>query len=81
MEALTIGLLGLCIGFALGGVQLYYILEVTRRDLAGLRLDYQFPIGIALTLLPVMLGAAFLSALGPAEGAVRGSLVEALEYE
>ncbi len=42
MEALAIGALGLIIGFALGGVQLYYILEVTRRDLAGLRLDYQF---------------------------------------
>jgi putative ABC transport system permease protein len=81
MEALAIGALGLIIGFALGGVQLYYILEVTRRDLAGLRLDYQFPWDIALTLLPVMTAAAFLSALGPAEGAVRGSLVEALEYE
>jgi putative ABC transport system permease protein len=81
MEALAIGALGLAIGFALGAVQLYYILEVTRRDLAGLRLDYHFPVDIALTLLPVMIGAAFLSALGPAEGAVRGSLVEALEYE
>ena len=27
------------------------------------------------------LGAAFLASLGPAESAVRGSLVEALEYE
>jgi putative ABC transport system permease protein len=81
MEAATIGVLGLVIGFALGAVQLHYILEVTRRDLAGLRLDYQFPAGLAFVLLPVMLGAAFLAALGPAEGAVRGSLVEALEYE
>jgi len=31
-------------------------------------------------LLPVILLAAFLSAIGPAESAVRGSLVEALEY-
>jgi hypothetical protein len=28
-----------------------------------------------------MLAAAFVSSLGPAEAAVRGSLVEALEYE
>lgn len=81
MEALAIGALGLIIGFALGGVQLYYILEVTRRDLAGLRLAYQFPFDLSASLLPVMLGAAFFSALGPAEAAVRGSLVEALEYE
>jgi putative ABC transport system permease protein len=81
MEALSIGLLGLIIGFALGAVNLYYILEVTRRDLAGLRLAYEFPIEIAAALFPVILGAALFSALGPAESAVRGSLAEALEYE
>jgi hypothetical protein len=32
-------------------------------------------------LVPAILGAAFLAALWPAESAVRGSLVEALEYE
>ena len=36
---------------------------------------------IALVLIPVILGAAFLASLGPAESAVRGSLIEALEYE
>ena len=81
MEAVTIGVLGLAIGFALGAVHLAYILEITRRDLAGLRLEYQFPVEIALLMLPVLLGSALLSALGPAESAVRGSLVEALEYE
>ena len=81
MEAATIGLMGLAIGFALGAVNLYYILEVARRDLAGLRLDYHFPITIAAVLVPVILGVAWLSALGPGESAVRGSLVEALEYE
>lgn len=81
MEALAIGVLGLAIGFALGAVHLAYILEITRRDLAGLRLEYQFPMEIALAMLPVLLGSALFSAIGPAEGAVRGSLVEALEYE
>jgi hypothetical protein len=34
-----------------------------------------------MALVPVMLAAALLAAIGPAESAVRGSLVEALEYE
>ena len=34
-----------------------------------------------LALIPTILAAAFVAALWPAEAAVRGSLVEALEYE
>ena len=81
MEALSIGLIGLIMGIALGAVSLYCWLQITYHDLAGMRLDYQFPVGIALALVPVILGAAFIAALGPARSAVRGSLVEALEYE
>ena len=36
---------------------------------------------LAALLIPIILGAAMISALGPAESAVRGRLVEALEYE
>jgi hypothetical protein len=32
-------------------------------------------------MIPTILSAAFIAAVGPAESAVRGSLVEALEYE
>jgi putative ABC transport system permease protein len=81
MEALAIGALGLLIGYAMGAANLYHILEVTRRDLVGLNLEYRYPFEIAGVLLPVILAAAFVSALGPGERAVRGSLVEALEYE
>jgi putative ABC transport system permease protein len=81
LEAAAIGLIGLVLGLAMGAVQLYYTLEVTRRDLVGVDYGYTYPFGMALTLVPVILGAAFLAALGPAERAVRGSLVEALEYE
>ena len=81
MESLAIATLGLVLGFALGAVQLYYGLEVTRRDIAGIRLDYTYPFGVAAMLIPVILAAAMLSAIGPAESAVRGSLVESLEYE
>jgi hypothetical protein len=61
-------------------VNLYYTLEMTRW-VGGLPLDYKYPVQIAALLIPVILGAAFVSALGPAESAVRGSLVQALEYE
>jgi len=81
MESLAIGLLGLVLGLILGALQLYYSIQITTRDIAGLRLGYTYPIADTLILIPVMLGAALLSALGPAESAVRGSLVEALEYE
>jgi putative ABC transport system permease protein len=81
LEALAIGTVGLILGLALGALQLYYTLQVTHRDVAGMRLGYEYPGGMALVLLPVMLGAAFVAAVGPAESAVRGSLVEALEYE
>jgi len=81
LEALTIGLVGLILGLALGSLQLYYGLRITGEDIAGLRLNYEYPYEISLVLLPVILLAAFLSAIGPAESAVRGSLVEALEYE
>jgi ABC-type lipoprotein release transport system permease subunit len=69
------------LGFALGAVNLYYILQIVHHDVAGMRLDYTFPVWTVVALVPTMLGAAFVAALWPAESAVRGSLVEALEYE
>ncbi|MEK7403559.1 MAG: FtsX-like permease family protein [Acidobacteriota bacterium] len=81
LEALSIGAIGLVLGLALGAVNLYYSLESVHRDLGGMRLDYVYPAPIALLLVPVILAAALAAALWPAEAAVRGSLVEALEYE
>jgi putative ABC transport system permease protein len=81
MEAAAIGAIGLILGLTLGAIQLYYSVEIARRDLIGMDLGYAYPFQTALALAPVILGAAFLAALGPAESAVRGSLVEALEYE
>jgi hypothetical protein len=65
----------------LGAAGLYYGLRISQGDVAGLTLDYEFPFGIAALLLPVILGSAMLSSIGPAEVAVRSSLVESLEYE
>lgn len=81
LEALTIGLVGLILGLGLGAIQLYYSLGISAQDIAGFVLPYAFPFQIALLLLPIILTAALISAIGPAESAVRGSLVEALEYE
>lgn len=81
MEAVAIGVIGLALGLALGAVQLYYSVEVAQRDLIGIEIGYVFPFKFVLIMTPIMLGAAFIAALGPAESAVRGSLVEALEYE
>ncbi|HET9943652.1 MAG TPA: FtsX-like permease family protein, partial [Terriglobia bacterium] len=81
LEALSIGAIGVILGIALGGLNIYYTLGMVRRDLGGLDLDYMFPTPMALALVPIILISAFIAALGPAEAAVRGSLVEALEYE
>jgi len=81
LEAVSIGTLGLVLGYLLGALNLYYILQVVHHDIAGLRLDYQYPVRMALSLVPAILGAAFVAAIWPAESAVHGSLVEALEYE
>jgi putative ABC transport system permease protein len=81
MEALSIAVLGLILGFAFGALNLYYILEIVHRDIAGMRLNYSIPVPTLGMLVPTILTAAFVAAIWPAESAVHGSLVEALEYE
>ena len=81
MEAVAIGLVGLSLGLLFGAANLYFLLQITGRDLSGMYLPYRFPFSIAAMLFPTILAAAFFSALWPAEAAVRASLVEALEYE
>ena len=81
LEAISIGTIGLVLGIGVGCIFLYYELQVLAHGFAGLPLAYEFPTAIAAILVPVILGAAVVSAIAPAETAVRGSLVEALEYE
>jgi putative ABC transport system permease protein len=81
LEAGAIGIIGLALGLVTGAMFLYYELEAIGKDVAGTPLTYEFPFGLAALLLPVILLCAWISAILPAETAVRGSLVEALEYE
>ena len=81
IEALSIGCIGLVLGFALGAVNLYYLLQIIHHDIAGMRLEYTFPTSVVLSLVPTILVSAFIAAVWPAESAVHRSLVEALEYE
>jgi putative ABC transport system permease protein len=81
MEAVSVGVVGLLLGLALGALNLHYVLQIANRDISGTGLDYRYPVGIALMLVPVILASAFVAAIWPAESAVRGSLVQALEYE
>jgi len=81
LEALSIGVIGLVLGMGLGAINLYYSLGMVQRDLGGIALDYIFPVSFVALMIPIILGAALIAALGPAEAAVRGSLVQALEYE
>jgi putative ABC transport system permease protein len=81
IEALSIGVIGLILGAALGAINLYYVLGMLKRDLGGIDLDYIFPVGFMFLMIPTILVAAFIAAIGPAESAVHGTLVEALEYE
>jgi ABC-type lipoprotein release transport system permease subunit len=81
MEAISVAAIGLVLGCLLGAINLYYLLEMVQRDISGMRLDYEFPVTTVLALVPTLLAAAFVAAVWPAESAVRGSLVEALEYE
>ena len=43
IEALSIGVLGLVLGFGLGAINLYYILQIIHQDIAGMRLDVPVP--------------------------------------
>jgi putative ABC transport system permease protein len=81
LEAVSIGVIGFVLGTGLGAINLYYTLGVLKRDLGGVDLDYIFPVTFMAFMVPVILVAALIAAIGPAESAVRGTLVEALEYE
>ena len=82
LEALAVGTVGLISGF--GARRIAALLQpahIGRRH-GGCAACIRIPLcNRAAGSLPGILLVAFLSAIAPAETAVRGSLVEALEYE
>jgi putative ABC transport system permease protein len=81
LEAIAIAGIGVLLGLVLGAANLFFTLALTVRDIAGIGLDYMYPWGVSALMWPVILAAAFLAAIAPAESVVRSSLSEALEYE
>ena len=81
LESIGIAIVSVILGLALGAVHLYCVLEMTSRDFPGLRFDYAYPYAVAAALFPIILVTAVAGAMIPAEAAVRGSLIAALEYE
>jgi len=81
MEAVCVAIIGLLMGSGLGAVFINSMREIFRHDLMGANLPYEFPWRIVAIVFPVILASAFIAAIGPAESAVRGSLVESLAYE
>ena len=74
MALVVLALMGVLVGKL-------FLLQIVHHDIAGMRLDYVFPVSTALALVPTILAAAFVAAVWPAEAAAHGSLLEALEYE
>ena len=81
LESIGIAIVSVILGLALGAVHLYCVLEMTSRDFPGLRFDYAYPYSVAAALFPIIVVTAIAGAMIPAEAAVRGSLIAALEYE
>ena len=81
IEALSIGTLGLMLGFALGAVNLYYILQIVHATSPACGSTTSSRCHVALALVPTMLARGVRRRhLAGGVGRAR-SLVEALEYE
>ena len=53
-------MIGLALGLILGAGELYYAIEIARRDLVGIDIGYAYPLSTALALAPVILGAVLI---------------------
>jgi putative ABC transport system permease protein len=77
MEAAAVAVVGFVLGLALSVVNIFYALSI----FSGHALEFRFPTLLAAALLPMLVAAALVAAITPAEAAVRAPLVSALEYE
>jgi putative ABC transport system permease protein len=77
MEAAAAAVVGFVLGLAFSTVNIFYALSI----FSGHALEFRFPVLLAAALLPMLVAAALVAAIMPAEAAVRAPLVSALEYE
>jgi putative ABC transport system permease protein len=77
MEAAAVAVVGFVLGLAFSIVNIFYALSIFSSHM----LEFRFPGLLAAELLPMLVAAALVAAIVPAEAAVRAPLVSALEYE
>jgi putative ABC transport system permease protein len=77
MEAAAVAVVGFVLGLGFSLVNIFYALSI----FSGHALEFRFPALLAAELLPMLVAAALVAAILPAEAAVRAELVTALEYE
>jgi putative ABC transport system permease protein len=77
MEAAAVAVVGFVLGLAFSMVNIFYALSI----FSDHALEFRFPGLLAAELLPMLVAAALVAAIMPAEAAVRAPLVSALEYE
>jgi putative ABC transport system permease protein len=77
VEAAAVAVVGFVLGLGFGMVNIFYALSI----FSGHALEFRFPSLLAAVLLPMLVAAALVAAIMPAEAAVRAPLVSALEYE
>jgi putative ABC transport system permease protein len=77
MEAAAVAVVGFVLGLGFSLVNIFYALSI----FSGHALEFRFPALLAVELLPMLVAAALVAAILPAEAAVRAPLVSAVEYE
>ena len=81
LEAVCIGLVAVALGIACGTVLGYYSVGTFGAAFNGWVFPYQFPLEMALALIPGVLIISLLAAWVPAGLALKTPLMEALAYE
>ena len=75
------GLVAVILGIASGAIMGYYSVGSFGAAFNGWIFPYQFPAGMALSLVPGVIVVSLLSAWYPASLALKTPIVEALAYE
>jgi putative ABC transport system permease protein len=81
LEAVCIGFVAAILGIACGTVLGYYAVGNFGAAFNGWIFPYQFPLAMAIAMLPGVLCISLLAAWYPASLALKTPLMEALAYE